>query len=225
MKLTEKKKGKLSLLKKLASFVEAHFWHILIVIATVTVLAPILVWLCYGTEKPIIRTEISADGMLGYLGSIIGGAVSMMVAIVALYQAEKIHERDVDRAIDEHLNEIRPNLYLEMEKKDDCMEVKISNCGKFRAIGVYLFAYDFAPLIEPDKRVKRRVEFRDESEKGYLTVDTSFYEVDENGYPEKVTLYYKDVDRNLYVQSFRLTEGNCYDPGSPELEEYMGTCE
>lgn len=223
MKLTEKKKEDQHLLKRLTGFIETHFWRIVIILAAISVLAPVAVWLCYGAEKTVIITEISADGMLGYIGSIIGGVVSMMVAIIALYQAEKIHERDEEKAFNDRLVEIRPNLYLEMDKINDSFEVRISNGGMYRAIGVYMFAYDFAPLVEPGKRVKRRVEFRDESEKGYLTIDSSYYDVSEDGYPKRVELCFLDIDRNLYIQEFRLVEGNQYDPGLPIIEDFGST--
>lgn len=204
-------------IKRMAKWVKKHLLKIIVIMIVLLIAPPVLVWLCYNAENPIIITKITADGMLGYLGNILVGSASVVVAVVAVFQAAVFHDDEVERTIDARIDEIRPNLFLEIEKKNKGFSVVISNGGKYRAIGVWLFASEFSPLIEADKRVKRRVGFCDEPADGYLTVETDFYELSEDGYPKKICLYYKDIDHNLYEQIFRWQGGDSYDPEQPVM--------
>lgn len=130
---------------KILQFVERHIKQIVILIALAAVCAPILVWLCYSVLPTFIYTEITADGMLSYLGTIIGGGVSLFVAIVALYQAGVIHRLGQEQADLKRRQDICPSLQISLSIIGEGYFLDIQNHSTNPAIGIYLFEYSFLP--------------------------------------------------------------------------------
>lgn len=206
-------------LDKLIRFIGKNMKQIIAAIAVAAVCAPVLVWLCYSVLPPVIYTEITADGMLSYLGTVIGSAVALVVAVVALYQAGMIHKLEQEQADMKRRQEICPSLQMDIfAAAPGVCFMTVSNNSDYPAVGMFLFEYSYAPLIRNDKPVKKNVVFRESEVTGSLYVDPCYVELNEEGYPRKIDLYYTDIDRNTIFQQFRLVEGNRYEP---EDVEYM----
>lgn len=196
--------------EKIIKFVDKYKNKTLVGLVFAAFLGPIIIWLCYSVFPVVVETEITADGMLGYWGNILSGTVSVFVAIIALYQAGMIRRLEEESAAEARRQEICPKLYVSLKEKDGYFEVLIGNNAPYRAIGVYLFEYNLASKVDRDKPVKRRVAFQDESSKGYTAIDSSYYELDDNGYPKKLYFSFTDIDNNLIEQEFKLVEGDQY---------------
>ena len=196
---------------KIIKIVEKYEKAILIALVAAVFLGPVIIWLFYSVIPTFLVTDISADGMLGYWGNMFSGCVSILVAVIALYQAGLIHRLEQEKSADERKQQICPKLQVALKKKGNYFDLFIGNNAPFRAVGVYLFEYNMAPTVAENKHVKKRVVFQDSAPNGYIAIDSGYYELDDNGYPKSLVFCFTDIDNNLIEQEFRLVEGNQYE--------------
>ena len=78
----------------------------LILIFFIIVLFPTVVWLMYSVLPTIFYTEITADGMLSYFGSAVGGLIAIFAAFIAIYQSRIEMEASQEESEQQRLADI-----------------------------------------------------------------------------------------------------------------------
>lgn len=193
--------------------VEKHYKKIIIMLLILIIIVPILVWLFYSFLDIPVYTDISADGMLGYLGSIIAAFASLLVAIVAVWQVKRTIDAEKQLASAERRKTICPSIQIEVKElleADGVFELTIHNTSNYAAEGIWLYEYAFLPFIKPNESKKKRFSLGT-SAKGDLIVDESYCDITTDGYPEVITLIYSDIYKNTISQDFICTEAHIYE--------------
>lgn len=206
-----KKKPKHNALDQLVQFVEKHFRVILICTAIAIILLPGIVWCVFYSTSCGNWKVFSADGLLGYIGALFTGLLSLLVAVIALVQSKRITEIEEDRAIQARQYEIRPVLRVEVKKtENNLFDLTITNHGQFAAIGVYLFTNPFAPVIAAGNSFCRKFSIGVYSQT-IFAVDESECTINSDGYPQKIWFCFADIDSNFWQQEFTYGEDG-YEP-------------
>lgn len=157
-------------------------------------------------NKNKIGTFISASDVLAYLGTIIGliGAVSS--ALIAIKSEQKMWVQQKEEEANKHRQKIKPHLILKItpngEEPYNTFLLEISNLNASPAIFVCIEDQFVFYTIKCGETKKRQVEFKhtDDGETFYLYFDEKSLNPD--GVPQKITLYYKDIDRNIIEEEF-----------------------
>lgn len=197
-----KKKPKHDALTQLIQFVEKHFRGVTICAAIAVILLPVIVWCMFYFSSCGSWKVFSADGLLGYIGALFTGLLSLLVAVIALVQSKRITEIEEDRAIEARQYEIRPVLQVEVKKtENNLFDLTITNHGQFVAMGVYLFTNPFTPVIAAGNSFCRKFSIGGRSQT-IFAVDESECATNSDGYPQKLWFCFADVDNNFWQQEF-----------------------
>lgn len=182
----------------------------LIVLTCVSIVAPVVIWLCYSIIPIKIETEISADGMLGYCGSVISGTLSLFVAGIALYQSKKARDFEEEKSLKQRREQIKPCLQLIVEKADKSIfKLTIQNISSNSAIGVYLYEYLFLPIVKGNSKATKKFTVNGKSTV-LLNIDEFYCEFSKTGYPKNINLIYADIDNNLISEDYTLNSDDAY---------------
>lgn len=210
---TKKKKG---FITNIAEIVGKHCTKILITMSAMMVVFPVIVWLMYSVLPPIFETDISADGMLSYLGSILGGVTALVAAVIAVYQSRKEMEAAQEQAEEQHKSDIRPRIQVELEKtnyNEKVFWVSITNCGEKSAFDIYLCEERMKAFLLPHKEHKDLICFEESGET--RRIDIPCDERDKEGYPYEVSVGCRDIDSNSLRFHFK------YYPQDGQREYYL----
>lgn len=215
---------KKSIFEVIAQCVEKHFWIMAIILATAAIAAPIVVWLFYSVFPAFCSTEITADGMLGYIGTIVSGVLTFFLACVAIYQGKRNAELERELADWVRRNEMKPSLRISLIKLEDptLFALSINNDGTSPALNVWLYDYPTFPIIRGGHSAEKRIGFGDTDAAGFV-IDPYYVEWNEDEYPKKIDLIYRDIDNNVLAQTFKCVEGNEYEPQDAEYMYIAGT--
>lgn len=202
----------------LANFIEKYCICLIIIVVVASIVIPVIL----GCVK-LCGSSMTIDGLLSYCGTVLGEIVTLLVALLAIYQAKKVFEMETSRADEEHKQEIRPRLQLEL-KLDEVntykYQIEISNIGAHVAKEVYLYEIPLFPLIKSQCRLNKHLEFSgDKEDERYI--GNFFEELDADGFPKTINLVYVDVDENIWSQNFENRmdgSGNkVYEAQEPEI--------
>ena len=210
---TEKKKG---FITNMAETISEHYKKILTTVLAMMVAFPVIVWLMYSVLPPIFETDISADGMLSYLGSILGGVTALVAALIAVYQSRTEMEADQEQAEEQHKSDIRPRIQVELEKTDYNEKIfwlSITNCGEKSAFDIYLCEERMKAFLLPHEEHKGPISF--EKVDGVRRIDIPCDERDEEGYPYEISVGCRDIDSNSLRFHFK------YYPQDGQREYYL----
>lgn len=200
---------KYSVIGKIVIMVEQHYKA---VIMTMLVLIPaiqILVHCMYSVYPPLFDTEISADGMLSYLGSMAGGLFAVLAAILAIYQSRKEMDNAEEQSELQRRLDVCPRLQVELIKDSDndlLFELTIVNCGEKSALDIYLYTTRYKAYLFPHELYRRKVSFDREMAEYYI--DDEGGKFNDAGYPEYILICCRDIDNNLICHDFRISNGN-----------------
>lgn len=215
-----KGKEKTDALAQLMKFIENHFRGILMASLIVVVVVPLIVWLVHRIFQ---RNDscgffgVSADGFLAYIGAIISGLMSLLVAMVALIQGKRAAEAEEDRAYEARRNEVRPSLQIEVKSLGkNLFALTIENHCDHAALDVYLFTEPFARVVRKGRSFEKRFSV------GYIepsvfAVDKNECELTADGMPKKLWFCFGDVDNNVWEQDFFYTSDGYYASGEATL--------
>ena len=197
------------LFDKIANIIEKKFGVIIVVFLILAVGFPVVVWLCYSVVSCKIYTDISADGMLGYLGTVLGSFSSVFVAFIAIYQSNRsVHLEELSN-YRLRKKEICPSLQIEINIiQKNIYELQITNYGQCTAIDIYIFEYAFIHHVSAGETKRKRFTVGI-SKCGVLSIDESYIEINSGGFPQIITLVYGDID-------FRSGVDGKYDAQDPE---------
>lgn len=86
---------------KITDWLKKHLWYMGLLVLALIILAPILI----SALAPRVSSEVSADGLLGYIIQAVSAAGTILLAYVAIRQNKKFKEEN-DKA-QERLEKIR----------------------------------------------------------------------------------------------------------------------
>lgn len=200
------KKGKGTFLL-ISDFIDKHLRCIVTIIIVAAISFPLLVTWLYGWKKPFIYTDISADALLTYLGSIFGWCIALITAALTIFQARKVQEMGIQAAEESRRTEIKPSITIIVEEgyDPDTFEFQFYNSSNYDAIGIYLFDTALFPLLKRQDNRHKYITF-DESSNSSKAITVALAcdcQIIENGLPKMIELYYFDIDHNLISESFR----------------------
>lgn len=204
---------KKSIFELISIFIEKHLKKGVLILVVATILIPFIVWLLYALP-PIIHTDISADGILAYLGVVLSGSVSLLVACIALYQSNKIVELQKEVDLENRLDKILPRLQINIEHKNDYYTISVINYGEFPAIQIYLYEYLLFQTVEINKKKSKHFSFNSEN-KSILNVDEFYFNINDRSQIMGLEIYYYDVDGNFIAQEFTLNDDGGYNGEKP----------
>ena len=110
---------------------EQHTLRYIALLIVIAILIPVFVWLCYSVFPAVIETEITADGMLAYLGAIVGSIASLTLAAIAIRQNQLNQEIQEDAAIKKRQDDIRPEIYVKVKENGDTYDLILKNNSLF----------------------------------------------------------------------------------------------
>lgn len=188
--------------EKLKYFFAKHIGAILLIVITICVLIPLFVHLCYdGSGNVLIKTEITADGMLGYLGASVGSVVALAIALIGICREKKHEEEAEELRKDNRKNEIRPRFHIEFKLREDgCFDVVLSNHNKHPAFDIYFVDRNILPFVKEGnpKKIKVCFDFSNDA------LDAYYFDCDLDGdYPKDFYLIYTDIDGNIISEKFK----------------------
>lgn len=164
-------------------------------------IVPIVIFLFYDVFPQVIKTHITADGMLSYFGAVLGSIVALSIAIIGVYRDKKREEEAEDLRIVNRRRDINPNFYIDLQLKErDYFDLTITNCGKYIASDIYFIDRNVLPFIKngQSKTIKICFDFTVEVKDAY------YFEYELDGYyPKDILLIYSDIDRNLVSEKFK----------------------
>ena len=178
-----------------------HTGIILIIVLVICILTPLFVHLCYNSQIISIKTNISADGMLGSIGACCGSIVALSIALIGVYK-EKQHEEEMENLrIENRRNEIRPRFQVELKlREDSCFDVTFSNHNKYPAFDIYFIDRNVLPLVKDGQPKTIKVCF--DLSKDIL--DAYYFDCEMSGeFPEYFWIVYCDVDGNVISEKFQ----------------------
>ncbi len=179
---------------------------VLVILSCLCLIAPLIICSCCEC--------ISGDGLLGYLGSLIGSAVVIAVAVMAYNQSKRLSEEEKHLVAQQRREEIAPSFQLTVKPlTNNEYEVKIINHSNYNAIGVYLFEYPLHRYIAGRGELVKVITTSKENSQ-YMYVDSVYMELNDSGLPKEINLAYGDIDNSLISDVF-VCRGNEY-----ELDEH-----
>lgn len=210
------KKKKQGFIMNIVGIISKHYKKILFTVLAMMVAFPVIVWLMYSVLPPIFETDISADGMLSYLGSILGGVTALVAALIAVYQSRKEMEAAQEQAEEQHKSDIRPRIQIELEMAGYNKKIfwaSITNCGEKSAFDIYLCEERMNAFLLPHKEHKEPICFEKVGE--VRRIDIPCDERDEEGYPYEISVGCRDIDSNSLRFHFK------YYPQDGQREYYL----
>ncbi len=208
--MQSRKKKRESLLDKISGFVEKRFNLIVVLFLAFAILSPVLVWLFYSMIPCDVKTDITADGWMDYLGSFMGSISAVLVAVVAIYQGKCMFQMEKKSEDSNRKKEISPVLQVHVNLTESgSYELEVTNHGKYSAIGIYIFDTSIIHHVSPGETVRKRFSI-DYEIKENVFVDETFVELNDNRYPKTIDLIYLDVDNNILSETFRGFEDGEY---------------
>ncbi len=80
--------------KTITNYIKAHIKTVVVLSTLIILMAPVAVWLAYyfGNRYGGVYTDISADGLLGYIIGAIGAIASAIVSIIAITQSNQANK-------------------------------------------------------------------------------------------------------------------------------------
>jgi hypothetical protein len=204
--------------QSIANFIKKHLIKCIVFFIICAVVMPIIVMLAYRYSWHLIQpNEITADGMLSYIGAIFGGALTLFVAIIAIAQGYSTFRSESERLYKKRRDHIIPNLQIAL-RYDEKIELQISNLGDYAAINIYTYGYSFLfHFIKAGDTRTIKISFEDASEnETESAIDGLGFGIDEDDFLKKINLFYSDIDNNYYNQYFVRDSANgtnsyCYD--------------
>lgn len=185
----------------LSNVIDKHLLKIIIVLIVISIIAPFAVGVICSRLN---SNGISADGILSYVGNIIVGVITLLVAFIAIYQSKRAWNLESEQQIERRKELIRPNLQIFFEKnEDDSYTIKIYNQSDNIATHICAFVSNISPFVKKEHHVERKIRFDDNACKEALLVDDFGCEFDEAGYPKEINLIYNDKDNNVLSQTFK----------------------
>lgn len=197
--------------KKSNSITAARKVYLLfLLILAVSAVTVLLVWVCYNVLPPKIITDITADGMIGFIGNIIGSSVAVFIAFfTAKYEKENIIlENELE--LDKHRNEILPLFNIELKEfNESTYSILIQNNSTRKAIDLYLFEYPLVPLIKSETQIKRKISTCDFNNSNFLFIDDFYLNKAEGKFClSEINLIYYDEEGNLVSQIYKSYKKN-----------------
>jgi len=202
----------------LANFIEKYCICLIVIVVVVSIVIPVIL----GGVK-LCGSSMTIDGLLSYCGTVLGEIVTLLVALLAIYQAKKVFEMETSRADEEHKQEIRPRLQLMFKPcGENTYLIEISNIGAHVAKDVYLYELPLFRLIKAQCRLNKYLEFSGNTkDERYIGNFFEKEELDADGFPKTINLVYVDVDENIWSQNFENRmdgSGNkVYEAHEPEI--------
>lgn len=200
---------KYSVIGKIVIMVEKHYKAVVFIMLALIPAIQVLVHCIYSMLPTLIYTEISADGMLSYLGSMAGGLFAILAAILAIYQSRKEMDNADEQGEMQRRLDICPRLQVELIKDSDndlLFELTIVNCGEKSALDIYLYTTRYKAYLFPHELYRRKVSFDRTIAEYYI--DDEDGKFNDEGYPECIFIWCRDIDNNLICHDFRLSNGN-----------------
>ncbi len=197
-------------------FVNQKYIHILVAIVLFLFIAPIVVCVCYSVFSTQTTTGITADGMLSYIGVIITSVVSVLACTIAIYQSKRAEDLQEEQEIKKRRNEICPSINISCEINSEGLYLlSLENIGKYSAVGIY---WNTGLLVQNLKGGERKsLRFKRDGLKELMECDVNTKaEWYDDRYPQKIDLFFNDVDRNGICQSFQITTDLIYQGDLPE---------
>lgn len=203
------KKMKKSVFEILFYAVERHFWAIMIISFILVFVVPFAIWLYYSKIVQCNCSVFSPDGLLSYWGSVIGSFIALIIAFIAIYQGKKSAEIEEEQHELQRLEEIKPTIHIELEKNKKCLNLKAHNLSNYSAKMIYLFDVPLFSYIKANDSKNRKVLFDENTnDSDILSVFSPAYELNEDGFPDKIELYVYDIDNNLITFIYRRCKEN-----------------
>ena len=193
------------MIDRIKQFMGKHIGIILIIVIIVCLLIPVFVCLCYDLlplwfGKALIKTNITADGMLGYLGASIGCMVAVSIALIGVYREKKHDDENECLRIDNRRREIKPHLQVKLKSREDgTFDVVFYNHNNI-ALDVYFIDRNVLPYVRKGQQKTIKVCFDFSKD----IFDAYYFECEMNGdYPEFFWIFYKNIDGNVISEKFQ----------------------
>lgn len=184
---------------------EQHTLRYIALLIVIAILIPVFVWLCYSVFPAVIETEITADGMLTYLGAIVGSIASLTLAAVAIRQNQLNQEIQEDAAIKKRQDDIRPEIYVKVKENGDSYDLILKNNSSHTASNIYLFDIAILGLLGPGSEKRVKFTFDETNGSGFF-IDGIDMRRNEEGFPTYILLQCYDEDRNLLVVEYTVSD-------------------
>lgn len=165
-------------------------------------LPPYWVQKCYG--------ELASGDVLTYTATIISILGTVIVAAITIVHERKQRKLEKEEEEKRRLNEILPVLSVRFRKKDDVLWVEMTNYKDSPALSVHIEDQFLFSSIKHEECKKRMVEFEASGNEETLYLYSLTERLEDRGYPERLTLYYMDVDRNTIEQEYVYDDGGAY---------------
>ena len=140
-----------------------------------------------------------------YFATSVATIASLLLSWIVVLQNEKIQDHQEEKEIEDRHNEIRPNISIEVIKKGEICELILKNNSKYSASNIYLFDAAIMGLIKGNERKIVKFTWK---EINSMAVFLSDYYIQENekGFPEKILLQCYDIDHNLLVLNYVISD-------------------
>ena len=89
--------------------------------------------------------------------------------------------------------------------EENIFNLKILNHSNFPAFGIYIDIYQFAAIVTKEKSAERKFSIGINN-KGIVSIDDVYFDINENRKPNLIYLVYCDVDNHIIEQNFRLID-------------------
>ena len=205
-----------SFIEKIYKFIINKFIWILIILTLLIAATPFLLW---GIFKICDTTTdfFSLDGLLMWCGAIFGSISTVLVAFIALYQSKKSSEAEELLCDITRRRAVSPLLLLSIEKlEENNFKIEVKNKGENIAVGIYLFDNPLFAVLE--KKQSKTAQFTVGAGYSKIQISNETVKINKDGYPEKICLFYLDMDKNLISQDFQYDGSKDYNSG--QLEYY-----
>ena len=198
-----------TLFEKITSWIEDNVGKTLIITLLIIIVIPIFILLFSSYITWQIKCYISTDGLLGYIGTVIGGLLAFIVGLIALYQSKKTLIVQEESEIMRRKKEIFPIITVNVEKYDDLKyKVSIANNGKYSALGVYLYMCPFENFIVPGK-ISEKIFSKNKLECMMKEYNDDYF-LNDFEKPNIISLTYLDIDNCCIIQDYKHTTDNIY---------------
>ena len=191
----------------ISNIIDKHLISIVVIIIIVALISPFLVTWLYSWEKPLIYSDISADALLTYLGSIFGWCIALLAAAITVFQARKVVEMEKQAADDSRRTEIKPSIAIIVEEGYDSgtFVFQFFNSSNYDAHGIYIFDSPLFPLLKRQDHRQKNITFdiNSNSKKAIKVHLNDGQQLPENGLPKQIEIFYFDIDHNLISETFR----------------------
>lgn len=173
----------------------------------VSVLSPIIIQMVH-------KQRLSPDGLLSYLGALLGGIISLFIAYIGIKETRKATDKSMilqkesfdkqyGTLLNKRLAQIKP--FLELKINDGY--IYITNYSEYPALNC---------LIDSDL-------FENSLQSIVKNEEIKIAEIiDNNDYPSSISLIYRDVDGNMLAEDYKMiiiADKRMYELSSSDYEE------